>query len=951
MDNMTLSHILQIQEAMRQNRLVVFVGAGASASSGVPTWAKLIQSFQSELPQEMYDEGDALKTAEAYRELRGDVEYLAHVKKVLKYGEVTCGLVHEAIMEMDPCHIVTTNYDDLLEQAAMHNNKQYYVVAKDEDLPLNKGEKMIVKMHGDFANNNIVLTENDYYDYRRNFPLINSFLMSLFATKVVLFIGFSFSDINLKFILREVASVLGSKMQRVYMLTDEKKDPLAYSYYNSKSVQLLTMPEDESIRIIKEQAIECKDEEALVGKSKALYHALRIIHNYDAHYNSILEKAESALSLYQDQIRYWGKNLSQVFNVTSSWLYLDGDSIILTSENYKKQFEELCALKTVNPTQYEELKGRIEWVRKKLAENGIRYINKKVLYTEQQVEKWITEQQNDITDLFYQLMITDIEKRLRILSQRSLSYSINDLALPFLQYRLGMYKEAYLAYKMLAPEMWKRRKYLLYFICLYNMRASFGRAYMQMSQRKDASIREWDYVYKYNFKEILAELPIEKNIKSVLDKLVDGVLLKNLLIKSSGLKDKLSDQKKSAEKGGLSINGNISQLMYEYEQAFDFCNENYILIDAFEDMKDAYVKIGEGLICSVTTPSDKNQLQSKIEKLPATSIELYVFQIEPSNLIKILRIAEGKKIPVEDDFKQRLYDLVKNLALDSTKNHREHLLDRSLVLDYISNIILLQQMIVDPIEMPDLYKVVAEYWDTKNYIEGTVKNALLRIMEKQKPSPTDSLAMLTSISRTSSYRENEDANLVGVLANHIYEGGLVYKDFPGPEYLSQYQGVECVASYYNALSDENKHVLKEYVRNNVGDIITLLKSEIHTEAHFVTSALIEKMFPMAKKIKCYTHPEEYASYLMVRLLNKEEYGDIHDVIKKQAEQSEVLQFLCNPEDFPKEKIRVHWLEFVTKEQLKKLYENKEIRKKAIIYCDTHKWATYLVDKLLEFEKE
>ena len=86
-------------------------------------------------------------------------------------------------------------------------------------------------------------------------------------------------------------------------------------------------------------------------------------------------------------------------------------------------------------------------------------------------------------------------------------------------------------------------------------------------------------------------------------------------------------------------------------------------------------------------------------------------------------------------------------------------------------------------------------------------------------------------------------------------------------------------------------------------------------------------------------------------LNKEEYGDIHDVIKKQAEQSEVLQFLCNPEDFPKEKIRVHWLEFVTKEQLKKLYENKEIRKKAIIYCDTHKWATYLVDKLLEFEKE
>ena len=155
MDNATHSHILHLQEAMKQNRLVVFVGAGASASVGVPTWPSLIQSFKTELPEEMYDEGDPLKTAEAYRELRGDVEYLAHVKKVLKHGDTSSGLIHDAIMDLNPCHIVTTNYDDLLEQAAIYNNKQYYVVAKDEDLPLNKGEKMIIKMHGDFVNNNI----------------------------------------------------------------------------------------------------------------------------------------------------------------------------------------------------------------------------------------------------------------------------------------------------------------------------------------------------------------------------------------------------------------------------------------------------------------------------------------------------------------------------------------------------------------------------------------------------------------------------------------------------------------------------------------------------------------------------------------------------------------------------------------------------------------------------
>ena len=288
MDNTTQSHILHLQEAMKQNRLVVFVGAGASASVGVPAWPELIKSFEPELPPEMYDEGDPLKTAEAYRELRGDAEYLSQVKKVLKYGETSSGLVHDAIMSLDPCHIITTNYDDLLEQAATYNNKQYYVVAKDEDLPLNKGEKMIIKMHGDFINNNIVLTENDYYDYRRNFPLINSFLLSLFATKVVLFVGFSFNDFNLKFILRHVSSILGSKMQRVYLLTDEEKNALAYSYFRNKSVQLLSIPKAVSSETIKDQKIKIGNISVLSGRSLALYQALCVLRNYDAHYDSII---------------------------------------------------------------------------------------------------------------------------------------------------------------------------------------------------------------------------------------------------------------------------------------------------------------------------------------------------------------------------------------------------------------------------------------------------------------------------------------------------------------------------------------------------------------------------------------------------------------------------------------------------------------------------------------
>ena len=48
MDKSQLSNLLQIQEASVQGRLVVFVGAGVSNNSGVPTWSILIQEMKSQ---------------------------------------------------------------------------------------------------------------------------------------------------------------------------------------------------------------------------------------------------------------------------------------------------------------------------------------------------------------------------------------------------------------------------------------------------------------------------------------------------------------------------------------------------------------------------------------------------------------------------------------------------------------------------------------------------------------------------------------------------------------------------------------------------------------------------------------------------------------------------------------------------------------------------------------
>lgn len=188
MDKLQYSNLLHIKEASKQGRLVVFVGAGVSNNSGVPTWVKLISAMKDGCGAN--NETDDLKIAQLYKDARGDKEYMDKVKEILKYNKVTPNAIHKSILDLKPCHIITTNYDNLIEQEIEKESKQFDIVKGDDDMPNMSYPNSLIKMHGDFDRNNIVLTESDYYNYARNFPLIRSFVLSLFASKLVVFIGF-----------------------------------------------------------------------------------------------------------------------------------------------------------------------------------------------------------------------------------------------------------------------------------------------------------------------------------------------------------------------------------------------------------------------------------------------------------------------------------------------------------------------------------------------------------------------------------------------------------------------------------------------------------------------------------------------------------------------------------------------------------------------------------------
>lgn len=231
MDRIQYSNLLHIKEASRQGRLVVFAGAGVSNNSGVPVWSSLIEAMKQEC--NLVYEKDDLKIAQLYKDARGEKEYMDKVKEILRYNKVIPNDIHKDILALNPCHIITTNYDNLIEQEIVKEFKQFDVIREDRDMPNMSYPNSLIKMHGDFDKNNIVLTEEDYYNYEKNFPLIRSFVLSLFASKLVVFIGFSFSDLNLKMILNDLHSVLHDSMQRVYLISDTKPSQTLNTYYET----------------------------------------------------------------------------------------------------------------------------------------------------------------------------------------------------------------------------------------------------------------------------------------------------------------------------------------------------------------------------------------------------------------------------------------------------------------------------------------------------------------------------------------------------------------------------------------------------------------------------------------------------------------------------------------------------------------------------------------------
>lgn len=238
-------YIRELHQLNIQKKIVFFIGAGVSKNSGVPTWGDLVRHFAKQIHYEHFP----LSTDDYIRipqyvygmdESKDHENYYRLIQDVF-CEEYKTNPLHDLLISLNPCHIITTNFDQLLDHYG------YEVIKSDRDLLQATTGKYLIKMHGDMDNvREIVLKEDDYLQYSHTHGLIELFIKSLLIDHTFVFVGYSLNDYNLKTFISWI-NFLG-QTQNVqehlhpnYFLTADIQAGEAYmtAYYEHQNIKVI----------------------------------------------------------------------------------------------------------------------------------------------------------------------------------------------------------------------------------------------------------------------------------------------------------------------------------------------------------------------------------------------------------------------------------------------------------------------------------------------------------------------------------------------------------------------------------------------------------------------------------------------------------------------------------------------------------------------------------------
>ncbi len=290
-----------IRKAHNENYLSIFAGAGISAESKLPKWGDLINELQKCLYGETKKNEDYLVLAEKFYNQFGESFYYQTLKSLIPDSAKKNDL-HLGIVKLNIKNLITTNWDNLFEQAINEEGRFFNIIKSDKDIGSSTGFAKFIKMHGSLDENNIVFKEQDYLEYSKHFPLIENYIKGVFSTDTVILLGYSLSDQNVKQIISWVNSHSKSVKPIYFIKTAKEFDRIEFEFYKNKNIHILYTQElfekkghyEELLSFLKEIKAKPKDisqsYSGIIFSTKQIEQIGRMIFNFD--YNAMKKRID-----------------------------------------------------------------------------------------------------------------------------------------------------------------------------------------------------------------------------------------------------------------------------------------------------------------------------------------------------------------------------------------------------------------------------------------------------------------------------------------------------------------------------------------------------------------------------------------------------------------------------------------------------------------------------------
>lgn len=209
-----MEHETKIVELLKKNRSLLFVGSGFSSESldlkdnNLPMAYSLSHTICKAI--NIKESDNLTYSSEKFLDEKGELALINLLQETLTVQEVSSN--QKGVCSLDWMRIYTTNYDDTIEQAYRKNGK--YIESVDTESDKNEFIRrknicihlngMLRNLNEDSLNSSFKLTDSSYASYESFSSSEWSYIFNndLERASIILFVGYSLYDIDIKKILK-----------------------------------------------------------------------------------------------------------------------------------------------------------------------------------------------------------------------------------------------------------------------------------------------------------------------------------------------------------------------------------------------------------------------------------------------------------------------------------------------------------------------------------------------------------------------------------------------------------------------------------------------------------------------------------------------------------------------------------------------------------------------------